>query len=78
LFEGYLKQTPHTVTTTATDSIKNSLAMKLLDDFEEHWGASNQPVFNEVVRRGAYIRQNGILPGLVIAHFLDPHFKYLS
>jgi hAT family dimerisation domain. len=60
------------------ETASKTLATKLLLDFEERWGTSNAPVFNENVRRGGKTRQAGIHPSLVIAHFLDPRFKNLS
>ena len=53
------------------------LASTLLKDFEERWGKSGEPMFNQQVQRASLKRQKGIHPSFLIATFLDPRTKTL-
>jgi hypothetical protein len=58
-------------------SVAANAANSLLQDFQECWRASDLPMFQDTVQRGARDRQIGVHPALLISTFLDPHCKSL-
>jgi hypothetical protein len=58
-------------------SVAANAANSLLQNFQEHWRASDLSMFWDTVQRGARDRQIGVHPALLISTFLDPHCKSL-